>query len=893
MATDLAGVSQTFTFQLVGAQTDSTGPYIDNGAAATLTLDIVNSGSSLLEPTDNIHDGSGHLSLTMEGAGQLILSGANAFTGSATIDSGLVSVETSGALGGSNAIVFNNGAAFGALEALANFTTSQTIILQSNSAATLEAKNGHTLTATGYVEIVSGASLHIGSATDTGIVALGASGEAVSLGTSLSLDGGTLQLLTGFSAVLADMTGGVTVNGTLDLDGQSVTLNKLTGAGVIKNRSTTAATLTIDDSGADTFSGSIAGDESLNVAGSGPVVLTGHINVTQATIASGAHLKIGDNTTNSSFSGNVVDNGEFEIDVAGNLTYAQQLSGSGAFELSAASSVITLSGNNSGFSGDIGFDGNGTLSLTNTAALGGAGDLSLGDETVETTVDLTYAGSLDLAGPARLEATAGHTLTFSGYLSDSGTMGSDSGPEVIVGSQVHIGSATDTGTVVLGNNGGPGFSYAGATIEIDGGTLNVQSNLSLKNVAVSFTGTTSKLILNSTTAAVVVSTAAGASGEVDLNSAQVSFTGGGETVKFLTGTSDAATLAGTNGNWDSVYGSNGAVILNGALASILGGDDTVAFAASTSDSASFYNTNYAWDTVNGSSGNVYLTNAQVSIVGGGDTAYLLGTATDYASLYNTNNAWDTINGSNGIVYLTNAQASILGGGDTAYLLGTATDYASLYNTNYAWDTINGSNGIVYLTNAQASILGGGDTANLLGSAADSVSLYNTNNAWDTINGSHGLVILTKAQASVFGGGDTIDFDGSASDYASLYNTGGAADTVNAVNGGVILTSAQASIVGYNDTISMSGASTASETLTNASFHDTYVYQKNMGVSTINGFTTHDAMQLSKADFASVQALFNDMSQSGANTIIRLDANDQITLTNIQKSSLAQSQFSLT
>src|SRR5436305_7896932 len=92
---------------------------------------------------------------------------------------------------------------------------------------------------------------------------------------------------------------------------------------------------------------------------------------------------------------------------------------------------------------------------------------------------------------------------------------------------------------------------------------------------------------------------------------------------------------------------------------------------------------------------------------------------------------------------------------------------------------------------------------------------------------------------------------------------------------------------------MAGASTATEIPTNASFHDTYIYGQSMGVSEIAGFSTHDAMQLSRTDFADLQTLFNHMSQVGADTVISLDASDQITLANVQKSSLSQSQFRLT
>ncbi len=64
----------------------------------------------------------------------------------------------------------------------------------------------------------------------------------------------------------------------------------------------------------------------------------------------------------------------------------------------------------------------------------------------------------------------------------------------------------------------------------------------------------------------------------------------------------------------------------------------------------------------------------------------------------------------------------------------------------------------------------------------------------------------------------------------------------------------------------------------------------LGMSTINGFNSTDAMQLSKSDFANFQALQPHMSQSGANTLITLDASDQVTLTNVTASSLTASQF---
>ena len=50
------------------------------------------------------------------------------------------------------------------------------------------------------------------------------------------------------------------------------------------------------------------------------------------------------------------------------------------------------------------------------------------------------------------------------------------------------------------------------------------------------------------------------------------------------------------------------------------------------------------------------------------------------------------------------------------------------------------------------------------------------------------------------------------------------------------------------------------------------------------------MQFSASDFANFSALQSHTSQSGANTMIALDASDTVTLTNVTATNLAASQF---
>ena len=67
-------------------------------------------------------------------------------------------------------------------------------------------------------------------------------------------------------------------------------------------------------------------------------------------------------------------------------------------------------------------------------------------------------------------------------------------------------------------------------------------------------------------------------------------------------------------------------------------------------------------------------------------------------------------------------------------------------------------------------------------------------------------------------------------------------------------------------------------------------QQLFGDMTLSGFGASDVLQLGKTDFADFQLLQGHMSQSGANTLITLDAHDVIKLTNVAASSLTASQF---
>ena len=120
----------------------------------------------------------------------------------------------------------------------------------------------------------------------------------------------------------------------------------------------------------------------------------------------------------------------------------------------------------------------------------------------------------------------------------------------------------------------------------------------------------------------------------------------------------------------------------------------------------------------------------------------------------------------------------------------------------------------------------------------------------------------------------------------LYDTAGNWDTVSGSNGSVLLNGVQATVVGNSDTMYLSGTNT----LATNGVSDAFVFHPTIGLDTIDGFAATDTMQFSASDFANFTALSGDISQSGANTVISLDANDTVTLTDVTAASLTASQF---
>jgi hypothetical protein len=72
-----------------------------------------------------------------------------------------------------------------------------------------------------------------------------------------------------------------------------------------------------------------------------------------------------------------------------------------------------------------------------------------------------------------------------------------------------------------------------------------------------------------------------------------------------------------------------------------------------------------------------------------------------------------------------------------------------------------------------------------------------------------------------------------------------------------------------------------------------VFVNNFGHNTINNFhPALDVIQLQQSQFGSLANVLADIHQIGADSVLTLDANHVITLTNIQHTSLTAADFHL-
>ena len=321
--TTIAGTSATGTNSFKVTQVATTGSNaltisgaISAASAGTKTVNFDNVGAVVV--SGSINNGTGVIALLKTSAGTLDLTGSNSYSGGTTIAAGIVAVNSGSSLGAATGGVTFSGNA--TLRTDAGIISSRNYAINNGATATID-NNGNTVALNG---IISGS----GSLASNGVGSLTLNGNNSYSGSTAVNNG---SLIVGSATALGSGSGSLVVNaGTVDLNGNSVSVGALSGSAgaTITTNFAASATLTTNGNSDSTFAGTIqngAGTVGLAKSGSGTLTLSGNNTYTDTTSVNG---------------GTVMLTGS----IAGNVSVAAggKLAGSGV--VAAASTVYVQTG---------------------------------------------------------------------------------------------------------------------------------------------------------------------------------------------------------------------------------------------------------------------------------------------------------------------------------------------------------------------------------------------------------------------------------------------------------------------------------------------------------------------------------------------------------------------
>ena len=493
--------------------------------AAPSTVTITNTAD-----TDTISAAIASGAITKAGTGTLILSGTNTFSGAVNVSAGNLKITSNSALGDTTS---GTTVANGASLILGNgvTVTGETLSIAgngSNSAGALQADNGAMATWTGTITLDAAAGGRVGagsggtlnltgliqgaaannglfvgeipSAATPGTVIISGTGNTYAGNTSIIR--GVLQL--GASNALPTTTvvdvssSAATEDAVFDLHGfnqnvAGIQRSSSTGAGIITNNSATPSTLTITDSAAHTYSGSIRDGSStvaLTKAGTSTLTLTGVNTYSGATSITNGVLAVSTSSSLSSNSAITVNGGQLIL--GNNVTITGQsigltgggLDSNGALQ-SAASGTATWAGNIavSASGARLGGGVSGTLNVN--GVISGTGNIVFGRANNSTTI-LNAVNTF-----------TGDTQIFANVASTNATL------KIGVDNAINAGSKLST-------LGSPMNASSTATLDLNGHVLTMRGldssalpattgNAQNMIVADNATGTTSILTIGDTT----------------------------------------------------------------------------------------------------------------------------------------------------------------------------------------------------------------------------------------------------------------------------------------------------------------------------------------------------------------------------------------------------------
>jgi outer membrane autotransporter barrel domain len=382
----------------------------------------------------SIDDGHQAGALTKTGAGTLVLSGVNGYTGETTISAGVLQLGNGGTTGSLAGNIVDD-----ATLAL-NRSDDLTLTNDISGAGALIQRGSGTVTLAGNNSYAGGTVVQSGGLGVTSAASLGSGNVSLADGARLALIGNGIDL--GNQVVIAG-------NAAVAVD--TGTSSSLGGA--------------IDD-------GSQAG--ALTKTGGGTLVLHGASGYSGGTTISAGVLQLGNGGTSGSVVGNIIDNATLALDHSDDLTFGNDIGGSGAV-VQRGSGTVTLTGNNSYAGGTVVQSGG--LGVTSSASLG------TGSVTIADGARLVFDGSgiglgnqVLMTGNASVDVAAGASDTLNGAIGDGAQAGTltktGAGTLILNGSNDYTGGTNIAlGTLEVGDSDHPNASIAGPVSVGADGTL--------------------------------------------------------------------------------------------------------------------------------------------------------------------------------------------------------------------------------------------------------------------------------------------------------------------------------------------------------------------------------------------------------------------------------------
>ncbi|WP_247554278.1 autotransporter-associated beta strand repeat-containing protein [Bradyrhizobium sp. 138] len=412
-------------------------------------------------------------SLVKIGTGTLTLSGTNTYTGGTTINGGTLQLGTLASTGTILGTVRIGSS--GTLDVVNADTSGITAITNDGTAIFRTASSAGSIAGAGFYDLGAN-QLTVGSSnlsTEVSGVIAGTGGSLVKIGT------GTLTL-----SGTNTFTGGTTIAaGTLQIGNGGAT-------GSIVGNVVNDGVLAFNRSDTITLAGDISGSGAVQQIGSGTTILTGDNSYTGGTTIAAGTLQIGNGGTTGSIVGNVVNDGVLAFNRSDAITWAGDISGSGALRQTGSGTTI-LTGDNS-YTG-------GTTIAAGTLQIGNGGT----------------TGSIvgNVVNDGVLAFNRSDAITLAGDISGSGSVQQiGSGTTILTGTNTYSGDTiVSSGRLQFGDGGTSGSNNLGGNLTVTGGTLAIQTATTLNvsqtvtfgnNTALSITAGTNSPALSADSVAI-------------------------------------------------------------------------------------------------------------------------------------------------------------------------------------------------------------------------------------------------------------------------------------------------------------------------------------------------------------------------------------------------------